>query len=627
MKKLTWHGRVIGLLVILLTAVSVNASAAGPRLAFSDLISGPDRGLGDGKGSGVVVTLWGQNLGNEAVSELVFRDSAGTEHNPPIYYWKNADGKLPSGPANLFESHGMQEIAFSVPDSQSGKAEVFIRKAGQASNMLDFTVRDGQVFHVASRGSSSGNGSWNSPFDTVSLALSKAPAGSTIYIHDVDTGDMSSPQARGIYWNKADASSSLEAQMAIISFPGFHPKVIAQKAVENYKVEALVVSKLDIYASNYLKVDKNGQPVGPVIQSSPGDTYGIQTTKDGRVVSNRIGDIVGGCASKWNGAINGNRARVSNVRIYGNEIYDYGCNGTSKLHHTTYLSIRGSGNPIVEPWEWAFNYLHGNKAKFGIHNYDQGEGCGDMSGPLVIRDNVIIDQGGAGISVGSTCGWSMNGHVYNNILKNVGLAAAWDGVDPSSSDGAENGGIALRDQGAGGLKGNYAVFNNTIYGWTNDDQRGGAKGCLALHGSADNVSVDFFDNICVAEKDRPFVGATNVARNKLDNVSGFGNLLYYKPEGAPDFSVIPEAFAGTITQDPGLEWAGSRYWFSDTDALTNIRPGRSATHYGGPGRPSYDIYGNSRGTGISSIGAVSSTSSQFSPPRSPENLTVEKVKR
>lgn len=628
MKKTAWYTKLIGPLAAILLILSSSVVAASPRLAFSDLISGPDKGLGDGQGSGVVVTVWGQNLGTETGSELIFRDSSGTEHAPHIYYWKNADGKLPSGPANLFESHKMQEIAFSIPQSRSGPAEIFVRAGGQISNSLDFTVRDGRIFHVMSRGASSGgDGSWNAPFGSVSQALARAPAGSAIYIHDVDTGSMTSPQARAIYWNNAGASSSLGAQMSISAYPGFQPKVIAQKAIENYRVEALVVSKMDVYASNYLKVDKNGQPVGPVIQSSPGDTYGIQTTKDGRVIANRIGDIIGGCASKWNGAINGNRTRVSNAKIYGNEIYDYGCNGTSKLHHTTYLSIRGSDNPVVEPWEWAFNYLHGNKAKFGIHNYDEGAGCGDMSGPLIIRDNVIIDQGGAGISVGSSCGWSMDGEIFNNVLKNVGLAAAWDGVNPSSSDGAENGGIALRDQRTGGLTGHYRVYNNTIYGWTNDGQANGAKGCLALTGYADNISVEFFNNICVAEQDLPFVGATNVAMNKMDNVVGVDNLLHYKAGESSQSAVVPETFFGTVTRDPGLEWAKASYRFSDTQSLRSIMPPPSNPSYlSGSGVRAYDIYGNPRGAGgVTSLGAVSSSSaeSSISPPESPINLTVE----
>ena len=35
-----------------------------PSVAFTDLITGPDTGLGDGVGSGAIVTVWGQRLGS-----------------------------------------------------------------------------------------------------------------------------------------------------------------------------------------------------------------------------------------------------------------------------------------------------------------------------------------------------------------------------------------------------------------------------------------------------------------------------------------------------------------------------------------------------------------------------------
>ncbi|GBO90152.1 hypothetical protein MSSD14B_38200 [Marinobacter salsuginis] len=583
---------------------------------FSDLVNGPSVGLEDGKGSGVVVTIWGQNLGSvKGDGRVVFKDSSGKEYEPHIYYWKNADGKLPSGPADLFSSHKAQEIAFSIPAAANGAGEILVEKGGIRSQPLPFLVREGKIFHVKSSGSDSGDGSWNNPWKTVGKADATAEAGSTIYIHDVDTGNMSNPQARGIYWNNTNSSSSAGAHFAILAYPGNQPKVIAQKAVENYKTEGMVVAKLDVYASNYLSVDEHGQPVGSPIESSPGDTYGIQTTKFGRVIANRIGDIEGGCASKWNGAINGGYGRVEAVKLYGNEIYDYGCNGSSKLHHTTYLSLRGSDQPIVEPWEWAYNYLHGNKAKFGIHNYDQGSGCGDLSDTLIIRDNVIIDQAGAGINVGSSCGWSMDGAIYNNLLVNVGLPADWDGVDPNTSQGPENGAIALRDQGdkssGGGLSGHYRIFNNTIYRWTEDDQRQGGRGCLSFHGFGDNVSVNFSNNICITEIDRPFIGATTASENKLNNVVGSNNVFYYSGSAEPVEAVKPIWDASALTSDPKL-----RFYDDRVEVLTDSPVAQNGNNLD----LKYDLYGNKRPITRPAIGAVEVAGS---PPSVPSDISIQ----
>jgi len=536
-------------ITFVMLAGSGGAWAAPPFLAFSDLISGPSSGLEDEKGAGLIVTVWGQHLGDsQADSQIFFEDSSGKIHPASYtYYWKSADGVAPSGPANLAASHRMQEIAFSIPVSASGLGKIFTRVDGVRSNTLDFTVRPGPIFFVASDGTdSSEGGSFSNAWRTVSYADGRAPNGSTIYVLDVDTGNRNS--SRAIYWNNTKASSDLAAQFSIVAYPGYQPKVIAQKAVENYTTQGMVVSKLDIYASNYLAVDANGQPLGKPL--SNGDTYAIQSSRNGRAIGNRIGDIPGGCASKWNGAINGNARgsdRVSNFKGFGNEIYDYGCNGSSKLHHTIYLSVRSGNGRVVEPWEWGYNYLHGNKAKFGIHQYDEGDGCGDLSGPLRIHNNVVVDQAGSGISIGSTCGWSMDMYIENNVLINVGLAADWDGIDPDTSTGAENGGIGLRD---GGLKGTAYIRNNLIYKYSEDGQTIEGRGCLNLTSHADNVGVVFENNVCFTTKSQPFIGVVYNSKNKLNNILGSNNAwidLGEKGLAAPAWDNAPHISNPNLT--------------------------------------------------------------------------------
>lgn len=555
--------------------------SGGPVLRFSDLISGPDTGLGDGLGSGVVVTVWGQGLG-ETEGRVVFTDAAGATHDAAhVYYWKRADGALPSGPADLWSSHRMQEIAFSIPDAADGPGTIHVEVDGAPSNSLPFTVRAGRIFHVSASGSDGADGSGGAPWASAEHALDEAPAGSTIYLHDVAVGSDSS--FRGLYWNNGSASSTREAQFAVVSFPGTRPTVTAQQGAESYNTEAMVIAKLDMYASNYTAVDANDQPTGSTIAS--GGTWAIKTSRHGRAVANRIGDIPGGCASRTQGAIVGS-ARfgddVSDYRILGNEVYDYGCAGSSKLHHTTYLSIRSDGLDVrVEPWEFGFNYLHGNEAKFGIHQFDQNEGCGDTTGPILIHDNVIVDQAGAGISVGSQCDWSMDVIIENNVLIDVGQAAAWDGRDPDTTDGPENGGIAIRDSG---LTGTMYVRHNLIYAFTADGQTIGGQGCLNLNGSGDEVSIVWEDNICFTELDRPFVGAGFRGENKLDNVSGARNVWHFAG-ASPSEALVPSWDAEAITEDPGLTVTGA--WVS-------LPASSPAVGRGAPLSSPYDIYGVAR---------------------------------
>lgn len=608
---------------------STQAAASGPFLAFSDLRNGPSSGLGDGLGSGVIVTLWGQGLGgaqNDSVA--YFRSSDGeTRRVAHIYYWKSADGELPSGPANLHESHGMQEIALSIPASAEGEGELFVEVSGQRSNPLPFTVRDGGIYHVKANGNDQNRGSFDEAFSTVGYAVNAVPAGSAIYVHGVDTGSFNAPTARAIYWNNGDATSTADAQFALTSYPGYQPKAIAQKAIESYRTEGWVVSKYDVYASNHVAVDSNGQPAGSVITDAPSATYGIQTSRNGRVVGNRIGDIPGGCASQAQGAILGNKAWIGNNKIFGNEIYDYGCEGSNKLHHTTYLSIRANNDPMIEPWEWGYNYLHGNHAKFGIHNYDEGSGCGDISGPLKIHHNVIVEQGGAGISIGSTCGWTMDAYIENNVLINVGLPADWDGVDASDLSGAEGGGIALRD-GGDGLYGTYVIRNNLIYNWSSPGQTRGGLGCLSFNADGDNLDVVWFNNICYSDFDFPFIDAGFRAENKLDNVVGSNNI-WFKALQAEDYDV-PAWDSSPIKSDPLLTVVGSRVSVDAESPLfengilaenLNVAPNK-LLKYREASHPTNDrdVYGQVRADSIMDIGPIAEV---IAPPTPPSSIQVE----
>lgn len=64
--------------LLLFFSLSVHAAPA-PHLAFSDLVSGPNVGLGDGLGEGAIVTVWGYRLGDSAGSVTLI-DTQGKAH-------------------------------------------------------------------------------------------------------------------------------------------------------------------------------------------------------------------------------------------------------------------------------------------------------------------------------------------------------------------------------------------------------------------------------------------------------------------------------------------------------------------------------------------------------------------
>lgn len=582
------------LLLVIIGVLASSASAANPVLNFTDLITGPDTGLGDGKGSGVIVTVWGQFLGsNQGSSTIEYCDSTAACRPGHVYYWKNADGLLPGGPANLYESHKMHEIAFSIPDSAIGAGTIKVTVNNRTST-LPFTVRSGNIFHVKASGNdSSGDGSFNSPWSTVGKAKGDiAQPGATLYVHDsIVTGD--SNTKRPIYWNKVSASSGLADQFVITAYPGSQPSTIGKSGFLNYNTAGQVVSKYKIFASN-CDEGANGQPINCVRRKS----IGIQTTAFGRAVGNSITDQPGGCASGMQGAISGHSQhgdRVSGYQIFGNEIYEYGCYGSNKLHHTTYLTIRSgnSNTPNLQApaWRFGWNYLRDNHTKSGIHNYDEGNNCGSPTGTVNINDNVVINQGGAGIFAGSTCGWHNDWEIYNNILINVGLVSDWDGIDVNTTNGPHTSGIIFQDDG---LLGNINVYNNSIITWAGDDVVRDAQACLGLLGEGDNLKLNWSNNICVTEKDKPFVDTGYQAESLIDNPVGSNNIWHFTGVNASK-AIAPNWDAAKILTDPLLT-------VKNTVSIT-VGANSPVINASNSSSSFYDIYGVKRSVNAD-IGAV-----------------------
>lgn len=612
------HKMNFALVVLLLNVfIATNVSAASPpRLAFSDLISGPSTGLGDGIASGVVVTIWGQNLGSsQSGSSIVFTNSLGDQFSPSlIYYWKNADGVLPGGPANLYKSHKMQEIAFSIPNVINGDSTIQVNVEGVLSNTLNFKVRDGKIFHVKSSGSnSSGDGSFNKPWKTINKALTTALSpGSTIYVHDsILTGSTSNGKA--IYWNKSAASGGYGDQYAIVAFPNSQPSTESTSGASGYRTRGMLLSKIHFKSSTCN--DTNGQPTKTDTNGDEVDckkdktTFAVQGTAFGRIVGNAMTDRPGRCASGQQGAIYAVGAdKVEGLQILGNEIYDYGCEGSNKFHHTTYLSIRTPGAD-VDAWRMSYNYLHDNQAKNGLHNYDQtssststGE-CGNPIGDLVINDNVIVNQGGSAINVTtSKCkSWTSDIKIYNNIIINAGLIAAWNGINPLTADGPVTSSITIGDR-KGGMISDVDIYHNTIYKWNDDDQAIGGRSCFGLVGDGGNLkSIKFRSNACITDKDLVFIGGDSAATcgtcdldGQMAKISGDFNAFYFTGPTADRIrSVDPMhngslVFTNSIINDPKMTIFESSL---EVKLLSDSPARQTSSSFS-----DYDIYGRLRGT-------------------------------
>ncbi|MFQ5735862.1 MAG: hypothetical protein ACE5GY_03250, partial [Thermodesulfobacteriota bacterium] len=306
----------------------LEALALEPVLYFSDIESGPATGLGDGKGSGAIVTVWGANLGSSQGSSTI---SVGGVPAAYVYYWGNADTTGASGPADLYTYHKMQTISFSVPATAAyGANTISVTVNGTQTNTLPFTVRAGNIYHVKTTGSDSGDGSWGKPWRSLAYVGTGAGGaitpGDTIYVGDGVTA-IGSTAGFAIKYIKATKANPI----SVIAYPGAYVLAQGGHAISNWN-----------HDSSYWNISKLVAKTTSV---------GIDAFKGGRFVANEITNAPGECADGQGGAITGNNYVApyspdkdmvgGGIKVFGNYIHDFGCDSTSKLHHVFYISQRG----------------------------------------------------------------------------------------------------------------------------------------------------------------------------------------------------------------------------------------------------------------------------------------------
>ena len=593
----------------------------GPTIAFCDLISGPDTGLGDGLGSGAIVTCWGYNLGSsQGSSTVAFVDNLSVERPAAhIYYWKNADGQLPSGPSNLYESHGMQEIAFSIPDSALSTGRIKVTVGGQVAVKHDtstenpqgdvsFLVREGNIYHVKTNGNDSNDGSFANPWQTVAKADETAGSGSTLYIHDVVTGSHTTDVV--IYLNESQADSTLESQFAYVGYPNARPEAIGARGFNNYiynpsgpskGVDGVVISKYSIFAADS-DTDENDLP----INKRPGSgTFGIYGSKDGRAVGNYItdehpSDINGACPDNQQAAIVGNANgpnRIENWKVFGNMIENYGCAGTNRQHHTMYFTNRSDDTnlSLVSP-EVGYNYLKNNRASGGLHYFDENIGgvtCGDFTTVFKFHNNVVIDQTGPGIANYAACPTTTTFEYYNNVVINSGFYDARNGLLTNNTAKLSNFQAVHIAQGVGADASTATLNfnNNTIIGWNDSDQTGTVDSCIGFTSSEGTITINWNDNICQTDKDKRFIQSNYQGTALESRISGGGNV-WRTSATEPSLAVPPSWDSTKIIADPIITVTGSRISVGEGSPIIN----QSSTTL------DYNIYGDARGIS-SNVGA------------------------
>jgi hypothetical protein len=612
----------------------INVSEASPRTAFSDLISGPSTGLNDGKGEGAIITLWGYDYG-ETTGAVFITDSTGKKKDAAyIYYWKKADGTLPGGPSNLYKTHKLYEIAFSLPNLSNGPAGIVVESGtGEQSSAYPFTIRDGNIYHVTALGSNSkGDGSFGNPWEYINgwSSSSKAPgnmglkAGDIVYSHGVHEPSFSGGgQDSGMFLR--GLNGSLDKQIAIVSYPNTHALVESERwGVHPYLSSGIVVSKFTVKGGLLKDPNDNSPTFGA--RGTSDSTLQIKTSENGRIVGNFITDSEGKCSNGWSGAISGGGLGVSNTKVFGNYIFDIGCRQTSHFHHTTYMSKReDDSNAPSEAWEFGWNYLSNNKAKFGIHFYDESpfsiKNCGDVIGTLKVHHNYIENQRGTGINIrtrdydGIGACWSADVEVNNNIVINSGL-----GPISESNNGTSPYGIHL----GGDISGSILATNNLVWNVSDESSRQYADAAaIVIDKSSQTQSVQISLNIVDIPEDNfkiSFIKASDSNIDISNNVFSRSDIDLSKNLQAyfPPFFVK----ANNFIINPAVKATDKQinYVVPVDDLPSNLlkfEAYKTSPYY-------MDFYGRSSSDNyIGPINIKSSSSSLISPPVAPELFIVE----
>lgn len=584
------------LLVIIVLSLFVclpdSGIAAPPVLNFSDIDSGPKTGNTDGVGSGAIVTIWGNNLGSTQSTSAVY---VGGVQATAIYYWKDADGNLPGGPADLKTYHKMQEIAFAVPaGAVDGANTIKVTVDGVTSNTLPFTVRTGNIRFVKAGGADSGAGTWSSPWLTPNYAASgssAAVAGDIIYFVGV-----ASTTGLKIGGNSGLAGTA-STPFSFITYPnttasmsgapgGSESTVVMPWYNEARHTTGINLSKLSITAAG------NGGGIG-------GAPNGVMTSQDCRYVGLAITGptVYGGYGGAVTNTTYGTQGGVflglyihhygyptgweynSNLNLWTSPPYDgiagvgcTNCTTVDRYQHLFYISNRAGYR--VNAYEIGWGHFTDNPILEGIHIYDQAPG-GGWTGTIKAHHNVIKNQRGGAIDIDYPDTTPVE--VYNNIIIS-------DTNTPYSGEAFK---IANTNNS------NIKVYNNTVYGYNTISSNIGSL-------------VDFRNNIMVDTRGVTFFSTTPTYQSN--------NLFYSTGSTAkPSWAT---ALTGNLNVNP-LFINPANYDFRLSASSPATVAGSDVVIATAP----TDFFGQPRLAGSVSIGAINYTSA-IPAPAAPKNFRI-----
>jgi len=474
-------------------------SAAGVRLFFTDLISGPNTGGQNGRGA--FVTAYGNGFGATRGTSTV-TVGGGAADNYPV--WTDTKVTFQLGAA-----------------AQTGNIVVNVTSKG-ATNPLPFTVRSGNIFFVSSTGGDDTHaGSYASPWATIPKAKNTIGQGDIAYI-GTSAGDAVSQTtvdpsssyncALGMSTNDGTNAGTATMPKALVAYPGATATIGVVSGVEHGILTPAITGTFDYWV------------IAGFTLRGLNEAIDLESTPVGwRIIGNDISCPNG---SGESGCVTG---MPTDLKFFGNVVHDAAANVTTitKYYHGVYW-----GSSHIE---MGWNVVRDGKTCRGIQFHDTG-GINEYG--LSVHDNVIHDTVCDGLNFATVDPSQGTVEAYNNVIYHVGT-----GPDPA--DGASDYACIYvageTDMGAAG-SGTVQLYDNTLYDcgpWTSSDAAAFING-----GGNPNLAIHSVDNLVYALSGERYVAGT------VSLITGNNNLLF-------GGGAVPSGFTSSVTTDPMLVNAAS----------------------------------------------------------------------
>ena len=489
---------------ITVTSSASVATSGGPRILYTDILSGPN--TGGENNNGVYLSLFGVNFGTDPTKVSV---TVGGGAVARVVYLGPSNGRP-----------DIQQLSVQLgPNAKTGAISVSV--SGAASNTdQTFTVSTGNLYFIDNvKGSDSNPGTFAAPYASMAPIRDNAQPGDFMIMKGSGTAYTTTA---GYYWGVRVMGSAANP-ITLMGYPGAVPNISAGNAIKAgiYAYDGPQSSYINIVG---IKMDAAGSE-GAIDVEAGGNNW--------RVVNNDLTMLTAGYTNA--GAIGGQGAGEFWV---GNHLHDTAGNSTNQTH-----GIYVNDGPGT--YELAYNWIENINNGSGIQlDGPEGSGLTSITAGAHIHHNIIHNTQKYGIELGdyaNTGGYITDVAVWDNLVYNTkGPGFIFNTITSTAPLQAK-------------------IYNNTFY---NVSTNGGSGAIDNDNGSTlAGMAITFTNNIVVPHAGSPYFtelsGSSGLAQvagtNNLwggGSGSGFGTGSV---SGTPSFVSAPAATAASGGALPNMK--------------------------------------------------------------------------